>query len=93
MDMAMIAHASTLKTRIPFLNIFDGFRTSHELTKVEIIADDIIRQMIKKKMSSVFPSAFMCPDNPLFVVLPKIRMYSFKAVRLRTNLPEDTGYC
>src|SRR6476660_6262724 len=44
-DMAMIATAATLKARIPFLNIFDGFRTSHELSQVDIIPDDIIRQM------------------------------------------------
>src|SRR5678815_1324593 len=46
MDMAMIATAATLKAKIPFLNIFDGFRTSHELNKVSVIPDDIIRQMI-----------------------------------------------
>jgi pyruvate-ferredoxin/flavodoxin oxidoreductase len=49
MDMALIATASSLKARIPFLNIFDGFRTSHELNKVEVIADDIIRQMIDEE--------------------------------------------
>src|SRR4026208_1646661 len=46
MDMAMIPTAATLKSKIPFLNIFDGFRTSHELNKVSVIPDDIIRQMI-----------------------------------------------
>ena len=40
MDMALIAQAATLKARIPFLNIFDGFRTSHELIQVNIIPDD-----------------------------------------------------
>jgi pyruvate-ferredoxin/flavodoxin oxidoreductase len=42
MDMALIAHSATLKARVPFLNIFDGFRTSHELNEVEIIPDDVI---------------------------------------------------
>jgi pyruvate-ferredoxin/flavodoxin oxidoreductase len=42
MDMALISQAATLKSQIPFLNIFDGFRTSHELTKVEVIPDEVI---------------------------------------------------
>src|SRR5574337_1026464 len=46
MDMALIAQASTLRSRIPFLNIFDGFRTSHELMKVELIPDETIKAMI-----------------------------------------------
>ena len=45
-DMAMIATAATLKSSIPFLNIFDGFRTSHELNEVAVLPDEIIRQMI-----------------------------------------------
>ena len=49
MDMAMIATAATLKARIPFLNVFDGFRTSHELNKVSVIPDDIIKKMIDEK--------------------------------------------
>src|SRR5687768_16725925 len=42
MDMALIAQSATLSARIPFLNIFDGFRTSHELSEVEIIPDEVI---------------------------------------------------
>lgn len=49
MDFALISQAATLKSRIPFMNIFDGFRTSHELIKVEIIPDEIIRAMIDEK--------------------------------------------
>jgi pyruvate-ferredoxin/flavodoxin oxidoreductase len=40
-DMAMIATAASLKSRVPFLNIFDGFRTSHELNQVEVIPDEL----------------------------------------------------
>src|SRR6478735_3737848 len=49
MDMAMIAHAATLKAKIPFLNIFDGFRTSHELNQVNVIPDGTIRLMIDEE--------------------------------------------
>lgn len=64
MDMAMIAHASTLKTKIPFLNVFDGFRTSHELTKVDIIPDDVISQMIDEESLLSFRQRAMSPENP-----------------------------
>ncbi|MGE5521539.1 MAG: pyruvate:ferredoxin (flavodoxin) oxidoreductase, partial [Candidatus Dadabacteria bacterium] len=49
MDMGLIATAATLKARVPFLNIFDGFRTSHELNKVEVIPDSIISSMIDEE--------------------------------------------
>lgn len=46
MDMALIAQASTLKAKVPFLNIFDGFRTAHELNEVELIPDETIEKMV-----------------------------------------------
>ena len=64
MDMALIAQAATLKSLIPFLNIFDGFRTSHELTKVEIIPDDIILKMIDENDILAFRKRAMSPENP-----------------------------
>ncbi|CEO42088.1 pyruvate:ferredoxin (flavodoxin) oxidoreductase [Photobacterium kishitanii] len=45
-DNALIAQVSTLGSRVPFLHFFDGFRTSHEVNKIDVMADDIIRQMI-----------------------------------------------
>src|SRR4029079_6597643 len=45
-DLAAIAHAATLETRIPFLHFFDGFRTSHELSKIAVLADDDLRALI-----------------------------------------------
>lgn len=64
MDMALIAQAATLKSKIPFLNIFDGFRTSHELTKVEVIPDDIILKMIDENDILDFRKRAMSPENP-----------------------------
>ncbi|MGP8215112.1 MAG: pyruvate:ferredoxin (flavodoxin) oxidoreductase [Bacteroidia bacterium] len=73
MDMALIAQAATLKSRIPFLSIFDGFRTSHELTKVEIIPDDVIMSMIdhndimahrKRALSTEHPFIRGTAQNP-----------------------------
>ncbi|NUM32450.1 MAG: pyruvate:ferredoxin (flavodoxin) oxidoreductase [Bacteroidetes bacterium] len=64
MDMALISQASTLRSRIPFLNIFDGFRTSHELMKVKVISDEIISSMIDEKDVARFRQNAMSTDNP-----------------------------
>ena len=48
MDFALITQAATFKSRIPFINAFDGFRTSHELAKVSVIPDDVIKAMINE---------------------------------------------
>ncbi len=63
-DMAMIATAATLRSSIPFLNIFDGFRTSHELNEVTIIPDDAIRAMIDPKDVTRHRQRALNPDNP-----------------------------
>jgi pyruvate-ferredoxin/flavodoxin oxidoreductase len=63
-DMAMIATAASLQSSIPFLNIFDGFRTSHELNEVEIIADDIIKQMINDDDVARHRNRSLNPSNP-----------------------------
>jgi pyruvate-ferredoxin/flavodoxin oxidoreductase len=63
-DMAMIATASTLKSSITFLNVFDGFRTSHELNEVEIISDEIIKQMIDMDAVARHRHRALNPENP-----------------------------
>jgi pyruvate-ferredoxin/flavodoxin oxidoreductase len=63
-DMAMIATAASLKSSIPFLNIFDGFRTSHELNEVNVIPDEIIRQMIDENDVALHRRRSMNPENP-----------------------------
>jgi pyruvate-ferredoxin/flavodoxin oxidoreductase len=64
MDMALISQAATLKSKIPFLNIFDGFRTSHELMKVEVIPDEIIHEMIDTDDILTHRKRAMSPENP-----------------------------
>lgn len=64
MDMALIAHAATLKSRVPFLNIFDGFRTSHELNEVEVIADTVIEQMMDMDAIHAHRDRALNPNNP-----------------------------
>src|SRR6476469_666850 len=48
-DFALVAHAATLKSRIPFMHFFDGFRTSHEVAKIEALTDDDLRTMISEE--------------------------------------------
>ena len=64
MDMALIAQAATLETRVPFLNIFDGFRTSHELSEVDIIPDEVIEAMIDVNAVNAHRARALSPDNP-----------------------------
>ena len=64
MDMALIAHSTTLKSRIPFLNIFDGFRTSHELSEVEIIPDSVITSMMSEEAIRALRLRALSPNNP-----------------------------
>src|SRR6187551_2540658 len=49
-DLALIAHSATLRSRIPFLHFFDGFRTSHEVAKIETLRDDDLRAMIDDEL-------------------------------------------
>src|SRR6188474_926174 len=63
-DMALIATAASLRSSIPFLNIFDGFRTSHELNEVEIIPDEVIKKMIDMDDVARHRNRALNPGNP-----------------------------
>jgi len=64
MDFALIASAATLKTRVPFLHFFDGFRSSHEVQKIELISDDQMREMIDDEMVLQHRMRALSPDRP-----------------------------
>ncbi|MGB6220690.1 pyruvate:ferredoxin (flavodoxin) oxidoreductase [Haloferula sp.] len=64
MDLALVAHAATLKTRIPFVHAFDGFRTSHEIQKIEQLGDDDIAAMIDDEAVRDHRARAMNPDAP-----------------------------
>ncbi len=64
-DMAMIGQAATLKSRVPVLHFFDGFRTSHEVAKIEEMSDDDIRAMIDAKDIQAHRKRALTPDNPV----------------------------
>src|SRR5512133_1097985 len=64
MDMAIIAQAASLEARVPFIHFFDGFRTSHEVQKIEMLAVDDIRAMIDDDLVAAHRARGMTPDKP-----------------------------
>jgi len=65
MDMALIAHAATLESRLPFLHFFDGFRTSHEVQKIEEISEEVIRELINDEWVIEHRQRALTPDKPV----------------------------
>ena len=65
MDLALVSHAATLEARIPFLHFFDGFRTSHEVQKVEEISFDVMRKMIDDDLVIAHRTRGLTPENPV----------------------------
>ncbi len=65
MDMAAVAHLSTLKSRVPFLHFFDGFRTSHEIQKIEMLDSGDLKKMISSKSLSAFRERALNPNQPV----------------------------
>jgi pyruvate-ferredoxin/flavodoxin oxidoreductase len=65
MDLALIAHAATLESRIPFLHFFDGFRTSHEVAKIEQLSLDDMRAMIDDDLVHAHRERALSPDHPV----------------------------
>ena len=65
MDMALIAHAAALESRIPFLHFFDGFRTSHEVNKIEVLAEDDLRALINMDRIIEHRLRALSPDHPV----------------------------
>lgn len=65
MDLATIAHAATLQARIPFIHFFDGFRTSHEIAKIEQLTDEDIKAMIPEELVLAHRARALSPDHPV----------------------------
>ena len=64
MDFALISQAATLETRVPFLHFFDGFRTSHEIQKVEELTYDDMRAMVDNDLVAAHKARALSPDHP-----------------------------
>jgi pyruvate-ferredoxin/flavodoxin oxidoreductase len=68
MDLAIVAHLATLKGQVPFLSFFDGFRTSHEVQKVEEVSYDTIKSMLEPEYIERFRNRGMRPESPILKV-------------------------
>ncbi len=64
-DLALIAHAASLETRIPFLHFFDGFRTSHEVNKIEMLTEDDMRALLNMDRIIEHRRRALSPDHPV----------------------------
>src|SRR5437879_1636633 len=64
-DLALIAHAATLEARVPFLHFFDGFRTSHEVARVEALTAEDLRALIDEDLVRAHRSRALTPDRPV----------------------------
>jgi len=64
-DLAVVAQAATLATRIPFVHFFDGFRTSHEVNTVELLSDDELRALVSEELIRAHRGRALTPDHPV----------------------------
>ena len=65
MDLGVIAHLSAIQSRIPFIHFFDGFRTSHEIQKIEKIDYEVIKKLIDYKALEEFRNRALNPEHPV----------------------------
>ena len=64
-DFALVAHAATLRTRVPFVHFFDGFRTSHEENTIQLLGDDVLRALVRETDVIAHRSRGLTPDAPM----------------------------
>lgn len=65
MDLSAVAHLATIEARVPFINFFDGFRTSHEYQKIEEIDQEELRPLVDQKALSEFRARALSPEHPV----------------------------
>ena len=63
-DLALVAHAATLRTRVPFVHFFDGFRTSHELNTIEMLSDEDLRALVSEELVRAHRARALSPERP-----------------------------
>jgi pyruvate-ferredoxin/flavodoxin oxidoreductase len=63
-DLALVAHAATLRTRVPFVHFFDGFRTSHELNSLELLSDEDLRALVSEELVRAHRARALSPERP-----------------------------
>ena len=64
-DLAVVAQAATLATRVPFVHFFDGFRTSHEVNTIDLLSDDDLRTLVPEELIRAHRGRALSPDRPV----------------------------
>ncbi len=64
-DFALVSHAATLRARVPFLHFFDGFRTSHEVNKIAMLEEDVVRALVRDEEVLAFRARGLTPEAPV----------------------------
>ncbi len=85
-DMAAVAHLSTIKSSIPFLHFFDGFRTSHEIQKIEAIDEEDLKKMVSTKSLEAFRNRALNPEAPVTRGTAQNADVYFQAVESRNQV-------
>ena len=93
MDLALIAQASTLESRIPFVHFFDGFRSSHEIRKVEELTEDDMRAMIDDELVRQHRARALSPDHPVLRGTAQNPDVYFRSGDGQSVLCRLSGYC
>ncbi|MDC4427102.1 hypothetical protein NQ663_21580, partial [Acinetobacter baumannii] len=65
MDLSAVAHLAAIKSRLPFMNFFDGFRTSHEIQKIEVIEYDELKDLVDYEALEAFKHNALSPNHPV----------------------------
>ena len=89
MDLTGVAHLSAIKSSIPFMNFFDGFRTSHELQKVELIDTDKLMKLIDTKALDQFRNRALNPRNPITRGTAQNEDIYFQATEVRNKYYDE----
>ena len=87
-DIAAVAHLSAIKSSIPFLHFFDGFRTSHEIQKIEALPEDKLKEMVSEKALARFRERALNPDAPVTRGTAQNGDVYFQAVETRNQYYE-----
>ena len=88
MDLTGVAHLAAIKGRVPFINFFDGFRTSHELQKVEVIDTDKLKELIDEKALNEFRDRALNMDSPVIRGTAQNEDIYFQATEIRNKYYE-----
>ena len=87
-DMAAVAHLSAIKSSVPFLHFFDGFRTSHEIQKIEALDEEALKGMVSEKALQQFRDRALNPDAPVTRGTAQNGDVYFQAVESRNKVYE-----